>query len=66
MEVRHQEVRLTKLRVRNRANDEVVTVTVRDRGPHDRDFVLDLSRRAARKLGYIRAGSTRVRAKVLN
>ena len=56
----------TKLRVKNLANGKVVTVTVQDRGPHDDQFVLDLSRRAARKLGYVRAGSTKVRARVLN
>ncbi|MGH2755257.1 MAG: septal ring lytic transglycosylase RlpA family protein [Actinomycetota bacterium] len=55
----------TRLRVKNLANDKVVKVTVRDRGPHDDDFVLDLSRRAARKLGYISKGSTKVKAKVL-
>jgi rare lipoprotein A len=56
----------TKLRVKNLSNGEVVTVTVQDRGPHDEDFVLDLSRRAARKLGYVRAGSAKVKAKILN
>ena len=56
----------TKLRVKNLANGEVVTVTVRDRGPHDKDFVLDLSRRAARQLGYLSKGSTKVRARVLD
>jgi rare lipoprotein A len=56
----------TKLRVKNVANGEVVTVTVKDRGPHDEDFVLDLSRRAARRLGYVNAGSARVKAKVLD
>ena len=56
----------TKLRVKNLANGEVVTVTVQDRGPHDKDFVLDLSRRAARKLDFLSKGSARVRAKVLD
>jgi rare lipoprotein A len=56
----------TKLRVKNLSNGEVVTVTVQDRGPHDEDFVLDLSRRAARKLGYVRAGSAKVKAKILD
>jgi rare lipoprotein A len=56
----------TKLRVKNLANGKVVTVTVQDRGPHDKDFVLDLSRRAARKLGYLGAGSTKVKAHVLD
>ena len=56
----------TKLRVKNLANGEVVTVTVQDRGPHDKDFILDLSRRAARKLDYVTAGSAKVKARVLD
>ena len=57
----------TRLRVKNKANGEVVRVTVRDRGPYgDEDRVLDLSRRAARKLGYINAGIARVRAVILH
>ena len=55
----------TRLRVKNLSNGRVMKVTVRDRGPSDKDLVLDLSRRAARKLGYISKGSTRVRARVL-
>jgi rare lipoprotein A len=56
----------TKLRVKNRANGRVVTVTVKDRGPYgDRSTILDLSRRAAKKLGYLIAGRTKVRAVVV-
>ena len=52
----------TKLRVKNRANGKVVTVTVKDRGPYgDKSTILDLSRRAARKLGYYDDGSARVK-----
>lgn len=54
----------TELRVKNRANGNVVTVTVQDRGPYTDGFVLDVSRRAARKLGFLRAGSARIRAVV--
>jgi rare lipoprotein A len=56
----------TRLRVKNLANGRSVTVTVRDRGPYNNDYVLDLSRRAARRLGYVRRGWTRVRAVVLH
>lgn len=56
----------TKLRVRNRANGRVVRVTVRDRGPYTDGFVLDVSRRAARKLGFVTAGSARIRARILH
>ena len=52
----------TELRVRNLANDRVVTVTVQDRGPFTDGYVLDVSRRAARRLDFIRQGSTKIRA----
>lgn len=52
----------TELRVRNVANDRVVTVTVRDRGPYTDGFVLDVSRRAAEKLGFVSQGSAKIRA----
>jgi rare lipoprotein A len=52
----------TELRVRNVANGKVVTVTVQDRGPYTDGFVLDVSRRAARKLGFISQGSAKIRA----
>jgi rare lipoprotein A len=52
----------TRLRVKNRATGKVVTVTVRDRGPYgDKDTKLDVSRRAARRLGFWNHGSARVR-----
>ena len=55
----------TELRVKNKANGKVVTVKVKDRGPYgDKKTVLDLSKRAAKKLGYVRQGSARVRAVV--
>lgn len=55
----------TKLRVKNRANGKVVTVKVKDRGPYgDKSTVLDLSKKAARQLGYLRQGSAKVRAVV--
>lgn len=52
----------TELRVRNVANGKAVTVTVRDRGPYTDGFVLDVSRRAAEKLGFISQGSAKIRA----
>ena len=54
----------TELRVRNRANGNVVNVTVQDRGPYTDGYVIDVSKRAARKLGFITAGSARVRVVV--
>jgi rare lipoprotein A len=55
----------TVLRVTNLANDRVVTVRVVDRGPFIRGRILDLSRRAAEELNFIRAGLTEVRIEVL-
>ncbi|MDN5929332.1 MAG: septal ring lytic transglycosylase RlpA family protein [Hyphomicrobiales bacterium] len=50
----------TRLRVTNRRNGKVVTVRINDRGPFIRGRVLDLSRGAARKLGFVRSGHTPV------
>jgi len=52
----------TELRVRNVANGKLVTVTVQDRGPYTDGYMLDVSRRAAEKLGFIRQGSAKIRA----
>ena len=50
----------TRLRVTNRHNGKAVTVTINDRGPFVRGRVLDLSRGAARQLGFVRSGQTSV------
>jgi rare lipoprotein A len=55
----------TRLRVENLGNGRVVEVTVVDRGPFTRGRVLDLSRRAAEELGFVRQGVARVRIEVL-
>lgn len=55
----------TRLRVKNRITGKIVTVTVRDRGPYgDKNVKLDVSRRAARRLGFWGLGSARVRITV--
>ncbi len=46
----------TKLLVRNIVNGREVVVTVTDRGPYSRKFVIDLSRAAARQLDIIHVG----------
>lgn len=46
----------TQLLVRNPANGHEVVVTVTDRGPYTRKFVIDLSRAAARQLDIIPYG----------
>jgi rare lipoprotein A len=55
----------TRLRVENLRNGRTVEVTVIDRGPFARGRILDLSRRAAEELDFIRQGHTRVRIDVL-
>lgn len=56
-----------RIRVKNRKNGRSVTLTVEDRGPYgDKDFIVDVSRRAARRLGFISAGIARVRVTVLH
>jgi rare lipoprotein A len=57
----------TRLRVTNKRNGRKVTVRVADRGPFgDSSIKLDLSRRAAKRLGYLHRGITRIRARVLS
>lgn len=48
----------TKLRVTNKRNGRSVIVRVNDRGPFVKGRVLDLSKGAAAKLGYIGRGHT--------
>lgn len=55
----------TRLRVRNLANGREVEVRIVDRGPFVRGRVLDLSRAAAERLGFIREGLARVQIDVL-
>ncbi len=51
----------TRLKVTNLRNGKTVHVTVNDRGPFTGGRVLDVSRGAARHLGMISAGVTRVK-----
>ncbi|WP_367716872.1 septal ring lytic transglycosylase RlpA family protein [Nitratireductor sp. GISD-1A_MAKvit] len=50
----------TRLRVTNERNGRSVVVRINDRGPFARGRILDLSKAAAAKLGFMRAGHTRV------
>jgi rare lipoprotein A len=57
----------TRLRVTNKRNGRKVTVRVEDRGPYgDSSIKLDLSRRAAKRLGFLHRGITRIRARILS
>jgi len=55
----------TLLKVTNLDNDRHVVVRVNDSGPYARNRVLDLSRAAARKLGFEREGTAYVRLQVV-
>jgi rare lipoprotein A len=55
----------TKLRVTNLKNNKSVTVRVNDRGPHTAGRIIDLSRKAANELGFVKEGLTKVTIEVL-
>jgi rare lipoprotein A len=50
----------TKLKVTNKANGKAVVVRVNDRGPFIKGRVLDLTRGAAKALGFVESGLTSV------
>ena len=55
----------TRVRVTNLDNDREVVLTVNDRGPYVGKRVIDLSLEAARQLGFVERGLTKVRVDVL-
>jgi rare lipoprotein A len=55
-----------RVRVTNLDNDRSVVVTITDRGPFVHGRIIDVSRVAARELGFLRAGTARVRVEVLS
>lgn len=55
----------TVVRVTNPGNHRSVKVTITDRGPHVKGRVIDLSRKAARKIGMLDAGVAPVQLKVV-
>lgn len=61
MTAAHRNLRFgTKVKVINKRNGKSVVVRINDRGPFVRGRVLDLSKAAAGKLGYIGRGHTSV------
>lgn len=56
----------TKIRVTNLANGRRVVLRVNDRGPYRKGRVLDVSHAAARKLGFAKLGTARVRIDILS
>ena len=55
----------TRVQVTNLSNGRSVIVTITDRGPFAPGRIIDVSRRAARKLDFVRDGTARVRVKIL-
>ena len=55
----------TKIRVTNPRTGRSVKVTVNDRGPHVKGRIVDLSKRAAHKIGLTEAGVAPVQLKVI-
>jgi len=55
----------TRVLVTNLENHRTVEVTVNDRGPFVKDRVIDLSYSAARVLGMVGPGTTKVRLEIL-
>jgi rare lipoprotein A len=55
----------TRIRVTNLNNKRAIIVKVNDRGPFTKDRILDLSKAAAIKLGFIKNGVTKVMLEIL-
>lgn len=55
----------TKVRVSNRRNGRSVVVRINDRGPFIKGRIIDVSKAAARKLGFIGAGTASVCVEIL-
>ena len=55
----------TRVRVTNPRNNRSVKVVVTDRGPHAKGRIIDLSKKAARKIDIIDAGVAPVTLKVI-
>ena len=56
----------TRVKVTNLNNDRTVVVLINDRGPHTRGRIIDLSRKAAERLGMLRAGVAPVRVESID
>lgn len=55
----------SKVRVTNTRNGRSVIVRINDRGPFHGNRVIDLSRAAARELGFVRSGTAPVKIELL-
>ena len=50
----------TRVQVTNARNGRSVVVRINDRGPFIKGRIIDLSKAAARELGFVRAGHTKI------
>lgn len=55
----------SRVRVTNLENGASIVLTVNDRGPFAKGRIVDVSRRAARELGFLRQGTARVRVQAI-
>jgi rare lipoprotein A len=56
----------TRVKVTNVANNKSVELTINDRGPYVDNRIIDLSKSAAEKLGFVNQGLAEVRLEVLD
>ena len=56
----------TKVRVTNLGNNESVEVVVNDRGPYVENRIIDLSKAAAEKLGFVNQGLADIKLEVID
>lgn len=56
----------TRVRVTNLLNNESVEVVINDRGPYVENRIIDLSKAAAEKLGFINQGLADIRLEVID
>jgi rare lipoprotein A (peptidoglycan hydrolase) len=56
---------LSLVRVTNLENGESVVVQITDRGPYKKKRIIDVSKQAAKQLGFLNQGIARVRVEVL-
>ena len=55
----------TKVKVTNLENGKSIKLTINDRGPYVKGRIIDLSYKAARKIGFVNQGTTKVRIDVI-
>jgi rare lipoprotein A len=55
----------TRVRVTNLSNQKSITVRINDRGPFVKGRIIDLSKRGAQELDFVRQGITKVKVEVL-